>query len=47
MKGVVLAPILAAVLAVLVTGSSTAAGIAFLVVCVLAVLAMAGQFQRR
>lgn len=47
MKGVILAPILAAFIAAGVTGSSTVAAVVFFVVLALAGLAIVGDYQRR
>ena len=46
MRGVILAPILAAFLAMMLTGSSTFAAIAFFAVLAVAALAIAGEFRK-
>ena len=46
-KGVVLAPVLAAALAMMVTGNATVAAVAFFAVVACAVLAIAGSVRRR
>lgn len=46
MKGVILAPILAAVLAEMFTGSSTVAAVAFFAVLAVAGLGVVGEFRQ-